>query len=180
MTSRYTLDVCLSCIYGLEGNAFNEISDHVDVVRWFSPTILHSTVNAILGTLPVLRHIYDLPFFPYALSEWFFKTFDTAVAYRQQSNQKPNDFLTYILSQQSSNGYSNKDLAGYASMFFLDAYETVSMMLAQTLYFLADKVACQNKLRNEIHSFLPSMDSNILEKLPYMDNIIDGIQLLFS
>lgn len=173
----------MSCIYGLEGNAFNAVSDHADLVEWFSPTIWNNAINAILSTFPVLSNIYKPSFFPYALTKWFYEIFDTAASYRQQFNQKPTDFLTFILACQSNSDYSNKESAAFASMFFFDAFETTSIMLAQALYHLADNVDCQRKLRNEIDAFLSSMDdgsSNIMEKMPYLDNVVHGKIVLVS
>lgn len=169
----------MSCIYGLEGNAFEpSFSHHGDLVRWFSPSIAKNLWNAILSTFPLLGRLYKPSFFPRALTNWYYDTFDVAATYREQSRSTQNDFLKFILSSRSDNDYSRSDLAAHASMIFFDAFETTSIILAQALYNLANHTESQQKLRNEIVDRLPSMarcSADIVQTMSYLDNVINGI-----
>lgn len=173
----------MNCIYGLEGNAFEQFSRHGDLVRWFSPSIAKNALKAVLSTFPLFERVYKPSFFPRVLSKWFYETFDAAAAYRKRSHSTQNDFLAFILSSQPDNGYSSADLAAHASMFFFDAFETTSIILAQALYHLANNADAQQTLRNEIADRSPSMarcSADDVQRMSYLDNVINGASVILT
>lgn len=172
----------MGSIYSLESSAFDVNSFHKDLVDWFSPSLLKNITNSILSSFPVLANIYEPSFFPYALTKWFYDTFNDAVSQRQQNKSfQPNNFLTFLLGCQSNYNHTNENLAAFAATFFFDAFETSSMMLAQALYNIANNKNCEEKLRAEIIEKFPlqnQISADDINKTPYLDNVING--LVFS
>lgn len=174
LTSRFTADIVMNCIYGLEGNHLV----HRNLVEWFSPSLAKNIMNAILSTFPFLTAAYKPSFFPSQLSQWFYDTMDMAVKYRTQNQLNRSDFLNFLLERRLVKGHTNKDLAAFAATFLFDGFETTSMVLAQALYHIAKNDHCQTELRADIFEHFsdgktPTTDT--INKMQYLDNIVNGM-----
>lgn len=164
----------MNCIYGLSANE----SIHGNLVRWFSPSLAKNVLNTVLSTFPILTCVYKPSFLPAQLTQWFYGIMDDAIKYRHQNHSIRNDFLNFLLERKQVKNHTDKDLAAFAATFLFDGFETSSMILAQALYHIAKSMQCQSKLRAEIIESLPteeSLTADAISKLPYLDNVVNGL-----
>lgn len=174
LTSRFTADTVMNCIYGFEAND----SIHSNLVEWFSPSLGKNILNVILSTFPILTCVYKPSFFPVQLTQWFYDVASDATIYRQQNQSHRNDFLNFLLERKHVKNYSNEDVAAMAAIFLFDGFETTSMILAQSLFWLAKNVQCQMELRAEIAQHFPQTEcptADTINGMQYLDNIVNGL-----
>lgn len=174
LTSRFTADTVMNCIYGLQAND----SIHSNLVEWFSPSLSKNIVNAILSTFPILTCIYKPSFFPTQLTKWFYDVASDAIMYRQQNQSKRSDFLNFLLERKHVKNYSNEDIAAFAAIFLFNGFETSSMILAQCLYWIAKNEQHQIKFRTEIFKHFPHGEcptADTINEMQLLDNIVNGL-----
>lgn len=174
MTSRFTADTVMNCIYGLEANDLL----HSSLVKWFSPSLAKNIFNVILSTFPILTCVYKPSFFPAQLTQWFYDVASDATMYRHQNQSKRTDFLNFLLQRKHVKNYTNEDIAAFTAIFLFDAFETTSMILAQSLYHIAKNEQCQIKLRDEISEHYPLGEcptADTINEMQYLDNIVNGL-----
>ncbi|XP_055298123.1 probable cytochrome P450 28a5 isoform X2 [Sitodiplosis mosellana] len=172
LTSRFTSDTVMNCIYGLEAND----SVHRSLVEWFSPSLTTNIVNVLLSTFPILTCVYKPSFFPTQLTQWFYDVMCDATKYRHQNQSNRNDFLNFLLERKHVKNYSNEDIAEFAAIFLFDGFETSSMILAQALYHIAKNEECQMRLRAEIFNHFPNDErptADAINEMQYLDNIVN-------
>lgn len=174
LTSRFTADTVMNCIYGLESND----SIHSNLVRWFSLSLGKNIANVALSTFPILSCVYQPSFFPHQLTKWFYDTMNIAMEYRQQNQLNRNDFLDFLLQRKQVKNHTNDDMVAFAATFLFDGFETTSMILAQSLYHIAKNDQYQNELRAEIIKYFPNgmeyATADTINELQYLDNIVKG------
>lgn len=166
----------MNCTYGLKVDG----TVHGKLVNWFSPSLAKNIGNVVLSTFPLLTGIYKPSFFPSEFTQWLYDTFNDAIAYRQQTQTHRGDFLNFLSERQQVKKHSNEDLAAFAATFLFDAFETVSIILAQALYHIAKNDHCQTELRDEILKHTSSSCGacstiDTISQMQYLDNIVNGM-----
>lgn len=173
LTSRFTADTVMNCIYGLEANDLI----HSSLVKWFSPSLVKNIVNVILSTFPIFTCVYKPSFFPAQLTQWFYDVASDATMYRHQNQSNRSDFLNFLLQRKHVKNYTNDDIAAFSAIFLFDGFETTSMILAQSLYHIAKNEQYQMKLRAEIFKHYPYDEcptADTINEMQYLDNIVNG------
>lgn len=176
ITAKFTADVICSVAYGLEANAIsNDKSEFLQVShKLFTPSYWKLWYITFKSVFPYLSKYYEMPFVTPEIEKYFIGLTEEAVQLRRQLTTKPDDYLNFLLRLKEKRNYSITDVAANTITFFLDAYETTSIILTHALYRLAQNPRCQTKLRQEIQDCNGNIDFEVLSNLEYLDHVYNG------
>lgn len=176
ITAKFTADVICSVAYGLEAHAMaNEKSEFLQVShKLFTPSYLKLWFITFKSVFPFLFKYYEMPFVTPIIEKYFINLTNEAVQLRQQLTTKPDDYLNFLLKLKEKRNYSITDVAANTITFFLDAYETSSIILTHALYRLAQNPHCQTKLRHEIQNYNGEFNFELISNLEYLDHVFNG------
>lgn len=171
-----------SVAYGLEANAIvDDNSEFLQVSRkLFTPSYWKLWFITFKSVFPFLFKYYEMPFVIPDIEKYFINLTNEAVHLRQQLSTKPDDYLNYLLRLKEKRKYSNTDVAANTITFYLDAYETSSIILTYALYRLAQNPHCQIKLRQEIQDFNGEFTYEIISNSEYLDQVFNGNYFCFK
>lgn len=116
-----------------------------------------------------------MPFLTRDVEKYFVNLTDAAIQIRNESNNQPDDYFNFVLKLKERRGLEVSDVTAHTITFFLDAYETSSIVLTHALYQLAKNPQCQRKLRSKLLDY-ESLDLNIISNLDYLDYVFNGRQ----
>lgn len=142
--------------------------------KLFTPSYLKLWFITFKSVFPYLFKYYELPFLTEEIEKYFLYLTNEAVQLRGQMSNKPDDFLNFVLKLREKRDFQISDVTAHTITFFLDAYETSSIILTHALYRLASNPHCQTKLRNELSEYKNAMDFDILSNLEYLDHVFNG------
>lgn len=173
---KFTADVICSVAYGLDANAladpqseFFEMSHNL-----FEPSWLKLWYITMSSVFPLLSRIYDMPFVAANIQNYFLNFTEQAIELRNGLPEKPDDYLNFLLKLKAKKGFGITDVAAHTTTYFLDAYETSSIVLTHALYRLAQKPRCQQKLRQEIATECAAgVDADVIGNLLYLDQVFN-------
>lgn len=179
ITAKFTADAISTVAYGLETNAIaDDTSDFLQVShKLFTPSYWKLWFITFKSVFPYLFKYYEMPFVTPDIEKFFINLTADAVQLRQQQAEKPDDYLNFLLKLKEKRNYGVTDVAANAITFFLDAYETSSIVLTHALYQLAKNPHCQAKLRQEIADCNGNIDFEVLSNLEYLDHVFNGIEI---
>lgn len=164
--------------YGLEANAIaDDKSEFLQVSRkLFTPSWWKLWFITFKSVFPYLFKFtnYEMPFVTAEIEKYFISLTNEAVQLRRQLSTKPDDYLNFLLKLQEKRNYGITDVTANTITFFLDAYETTSIILTHALYRLAQNPQCQTKLRQEIQNCNGNIDFEVLSNLEYLDHVFNG------
>lgn len=176
ITAKFTADVICSVAYGLQANAIeDDNSEFLHVAHKLFATsnwkLWFITFKAIF---PYFFKHYEMPFLASDVEQYFLNLTDQAINIRNQSVDKPDDYLNFLLKLKEKRNFETIDVAAHSITFFLDAYETSSIVLTHALYRLAQNTNCQMKLRQEIAECKENLSFDVLNNLKYLDQVFNG------
>lgn len=175
ITAKFTADVICSVAYGLDANAIaDDSSTFLQVSRkLFTPSYSKLWFITFKSLFPRLFTYYEMPFLKQDVEKYFVDLTDAAIRMRNESNDQPDDYLNFVLKLKERRGLEVSDVAAHTITFFLDAYETSSIILTHALYQLAKNPHCQRTLRSKLLDY-ESLDFNIINNLDYLDYVFNG------
>lgn len=142
--------------------------------KLFATSYLKLWFITFKAIFPYLFKFYELPFLADDVEKYFFKLTDRAINLRNESIEKPDDYLNFLLKLKKKRNLENVDVAQHSITFFLDAYETSSIILTHALYRLAQNKNCQIKLRQEIAECNGNINFDVISNLKYLDQVLNG------
>lgn len=165
-----------SVAYGLEANAIaDDNSEFLQVShKLFTPSYWKLWFITFKSVFPWLFRHYEMPFVTGDIEKYFINLTGQALDLRQQLTEKPDDYLNFLIKLKEKRNYQVTDVAANAITFFLDAYETSSIVLTHALYRLAQNPHCQQKLREEILDCGDNINFEVLSNLEYLDHVFNG------
>lgn len=133
ITAKFTADVICSVAYGLEANAIDdENSEFLHVAhKLFATSNWKLWFITIKALFPYLFQFYEMPFLAKDVEQYFLDVTDKAINLRNESGEKPDDYLNFLLKLKEKRNFKLVDVAAHSITFFLDAYETSSIVLTQ-------------------------------------------------
>ncbi|KAJ6635496.1 putative cytochrome P450 28a5 [Pseudolycoriella hygida] len=175
ITAKFTADVICSVAYGLEANAIeNNNSEFLRVAhKLFATSNWKLWFITFKSIFPYLFKYYEMPFLAADVEKYFLNLTDEAIRIRSQSVNKPDDYLHFLLKLKEKRNFQLNDVAAHSITFFLDAYETSSIILTHALYRLAKNENCQRKLRQEIAELNGDLSFDSLSNLSYLDQVFN-------
>lgn len=168
--------------YGLEANAIvDDRSEFLQVSRQlFTPSYWKLWFITFKSVFPFLFKHYEMPFVSPDVEKYFINLTIEAVQLRRQLDTKPDDYLNFLLKLKEKRNYGITDLAANTITFFLDAYETSSIILTHALYRLAQNPHCQTKLRRELQDCKGNIDFEVISNLTYLNQVFNGENIIYS
>lgn len=133
ITAKFTADVICNVAYGLEANAIDDKdSEFLHVAHKLFATsnwkLWFITVKAIF---PSIFKWYEMPFLASDVEQYFLGLTERAISLRNESADKPDDYLSFLMKLKEKRNLATVDVAAHSITFFLDAYETSSIVLTQ-------------------------------------------------
>lgn len=173
---KFTADVICSVAYGLEASAIaDDNSEFLQMSRkLFTPSYLKLWFITFKSVFPYLFKYYEMPFLSAEIEKYYVSLTDEAIKLRQQLANKPDDYLSFLLRLQEKRDLPLMDVAAHTITFFLDAYETSSIVLTHALYRLAKNPRVQTKLREEVLDCKENINFEVLSGLEYLDQVFNG------
>ncbi|KAL0266932.1 UNVERIFIED_CONTAM: hypothetical protein PYX00_009337 [Menopon gallinae] len=173
--SRFMTEVVAKCAFGIEGNSFKEEKPQMHSVgkSIFAPSKKQSFMFMIIFFLPVLNKIFKFRIVPSNVSEFFNSVLKDIIVYRQNNNVDRNDLVNYLIelkrkslevekgnvqSDLIKRPYTDEDVLAGCVMFFVEAFETSSLLMSHILYQLAMNKDVQDRLRAEINEEMKKGD----------------------
>lgn len=185
MAAKYTADVVSSCIYGIDSKAF---TDEKSIIRQmgtalFEPNaklLIYFTITMIF---PFITKFYTMPLVSKETETFFTQLMKDAIKIRENTGEQRDDYLDYLLELKKKKNISDLDMAAHTITFFLDGFETSSIVIAHILHLLATHPNVQERLRTEIHDLMEKNNTNTItfdniSDMVYLDQVFNG-KLLF-
>ncbi|XP_044730073.1 cytochrome P450 6k1-like [Chrysoperla carnea] len=183
VSQKYTIDVIVSAAYGIEANSFtNEKAAFSSIGKVIFTYSLKRSVELISYFFaPLLVKLFNFKFFGDEATQFFRSVFWTAIKERELNYVKRPDLIEALIAlknkgtledspavgdlgtmNNSKKLSSNKDtiklegdiLVAQAAVFFAAGFETSSLAISFTLYFLSYNPEIQIKLRKEIQTVI--------------------------
>ncbi|KAJ8949550.1 hypothetical protein NQ314_008179 [Rhamnusium bicolor] len=192
----YSTDIIGSCAFGLDCNSFKEPNSPFRVYgkRAFFQNTIETIRNIFSLNYPNIARALHLRAFPKDVTNFFKKTVEDTIAYREKNNVTRKDFLQLLIEvmnkkvpnghQGDGNTLTMDEVAAQSFVFFLAGFETSSTTATFALYSLATHPEIQDKLREEIHRVLERHNDQItydsLSEMKYMKQVIDGEDVIIE
>ncbi|XP_055710227.1 probable cytochrome P450 28d1 [Phlebotomus papatasi] len=177
MSAKFTTDVVSSCIFGIDAGSFAgdkaPIREMGKKIMDFSPRLMLYFI--LVQLIPSLRKIYKITFVEKVVEKFFVSIMKDAIDLRKKNNVDRNDYLHYLLELQERKNLSELDMVAHAITFFVDGFETSSIVLSFALYQLAKHKEAQDKLRQEIKETLEKhgeINFDVVNEMPYLEQVV--------
>lgn len=176
ITAKFTADVICTVAYGLEGNSIDD--EHSEFLfmahKLFATSNLKLWFITFKAIFPYIFKFYELPFLAPDVEKYFLNLTEKAINLRNKGVEKPDDYMSFLLKLKEKRNFEVVDVAAHSITFFLDAYETSSIVLTHALYRLAQNKNCQIKLRQELADCNGNLSFDVISNLKYLDQVLNG------
>ncbi|KAL7740699.1 hypothetical protein ACLKA6_000065 [Drosophila palustris] len=165
MSLRFTSEVVTDCVLGLKAESFSD------------------------RPAPITNHIqsfFKLRVVPIKTEEFFIDLMQNAINARRAqlaASQKFErvDFLDYILQLAKKRNLDKRQVTAHTMTFLLDGFETTAGVLSHLLLLLGRDQQVQERLREEIKSYINDqgiIEFNKLNELPFLEAcMLESIRL---
>lgn len=111
---------------------------------------------------------------------------ESNLKFREKNKIVRNDFLDILKALKNKPGeykFTDEDIVAHAAGFFVDGFETSSVILSFAIYEIAANINVQEKLRNEIEEICKKRNGDItyedVQEMNYLDCVVKGITLIY-
>uniref|UniRef100_A0A1L8E4E5 Putative cytochrome n=1 Tax=Nyssomyia neivai TaxID=330878 RepID=A0A1L8E4E5_9DIPT len=177
LAAKFTTDVVSSCIFGIDAGSFvdekPEIREMGRRLTEFTPKIIFYFL--LVQLIPSIRNVAKLSFSDKISEKFFINIMRDAIDLRQKSKNDRADYLHYLLELREKKNLTDVDLVGHAITFFVDGFETSSIVLSFALYELAKYPETQKKLRQEIRDVIQKhgdISFEVIHEMPYLEMVV--------
>ncbi|KAL6255993.1 hypothetical protein P5V15_013228 [Pogonomyrmex californicus] len=182
LTSKFTVDVIGSCVFGIEMNALKEENNQFQKMgRRIFRTTLKSFLKNIFKEIPWLYQHIGYILDDHVVTKFMTNLTRENIEYRKQNNIRRHDFIDTLIDFKDNpeklgiNDITDELVAAQAFVFFAAGFETSSTTMSNAMYELAKNQSIQEKVREEIKEVLKSSNGEILyddiKKMSYLDKI---------
>lgn len=177
LAARFTTDVVSSCIFDTDAKSFTD--DGEAVIRKMGKDMLASDWKAVVYFIlififPFLRNFWKISLINKESENFFTNLMEEAVKYRQTNKIDRADYLNFLIQLKGKKNLTSLDMAAHGVTFFLDGFETSSIVIAYAFYELAKNKLAQEKLRKEIKEYTIThgkIDYDVINEMPYLDQV---------
>ncbi|RUS72065.1 hypothetical protein EGW08_020180 [Elysia chlorotica] len=202
MMSRVTMDTIASTGFGLDIDTVNQPDNDFfkHAQAFINPNIGLFLVSMVVPLLGKLLSSVGVKFISQKSSDFFKNVVEAALRERKESENAGqfNDFLDLVINAEEKEegdtdekakvmrSLSHDEILGQALLFILAGYDTVSSVLAFTLFLLALHPEHQRRVQEELDSkfgdtdledWVPDYEG--VQSLPYLDQCINEAMRLF-
>lgn len=177
LAAKFTTDSVSSCVFGAQANSF---SDNEAIIRQMGTRIVAPTTKtfiymAISSIFPVIRKIWKYSFVPKDVSEFFVKIMKDAIDFRMDEGSNGRaDYLNYLMELKKHKNLKDIDLASHGITFFVDGFDTSSVVMAHACYEIGRNLKVQEKLRDEINEYIKNngkLNFDLINEMPYLNQV---------
>ncbi|KAJ3642767.1 hypothetical protein Zmor_025523 [Zophobas morio] len=177
---RFTLNSVGACAFGLDAKCFEEDNPEFKQIgdRFLVPEGFQAVKAFLIRMIPVLRKMVSFRITPKDVEEKLTNIVRQTLRYREDNNIVRNDFMHILYQMTKTNSdFKEVDATAHAAGFFVEGYETSSVVMHFLLYELAANRKVQLKLRQEIDKAFEENDDTLpyeeLQKLVYLDAVFN-------
>ncbi|KAK6642293.1 hypothetical protein RUM44_014016 [Polyplax serrata] len=189
--ARYTAEIAARCALGIQGDNFKEPTAEMHEMgkTIFQSDTMNNLKFILFVVLPRISKLLGLKMVSSKVYAFFNGILRDVIVYRQNNHEVRNDFVQFLLdvkkkSLDVANGvvksethtkvYTDQDVLAGCIMFFVESFETTSLLLTHILYFLAKHKHIQDKVRKEAEEALRTGELTFekLNELPYLNSVL--------
>ncbi|XP_054261599.1 cytochrome P450 6k1-like [Macrosteles quadrilineatus] len=178
LATLFSMDIVSDTVFGISSNCF---SDQEAPFRKFGDIMMKEQLQTWWKTLiiqffPHLKKLFGFALLPPVVCKYLEEVVQEVIAYRKNNGISRNDLFQFVLKKESGDF---KEVMHFATTFFIEGFETASMVASSTIYELAMNPDVQEKLYDEVKSMYnenEDIDYETVTNSPYLDNIIQESQ----
>uniref|UniRef100_A0A1B0D380 Cytochrome P450 n=1 Tax=Phlebotomus papatasi TaxID=29031 RepID=A0A1B0D380_PHLPP len=177
MSAKFTTDVVSSCIFGVDAGSFAggnaPIREMGKRILNFSPRLM--LYFLLVQLVPAFKKFFKISLVEKVVETFFVGIMKDAIDLRKRNKIDRTDYLHYLLELQERKKLTELDMVAHAITFFLDGFETSSIVLSFTLYELAKNKDVQDKLRSEIRETIKKhgeITFDVVHEMPYLEQVV--------
>lgn len=173
VTIRYSTEVISNCAFGVNFNCFvterNLFAHHAHNI--FPKSYMGTFKGFTYIFLPQLVKIFKYQFFDDTSCDFFYSFFLDLIEQRRNLNIKRYDLIDILedLKKENCEKYDQKRLLSQAISFLAVGHETLSSIVALTIYHLSMNDKIQTRLRDEINDVIEHYGDITPESLADME-----------
>jgi len=179
ISAKYTTQNVIKCGFSMDAKCFEDGKSEFREIgkKWFTPSFLSALKFMLYPVLPswLLQNI-PISLMPREVEAWFTKIVKENKESRKANGVHSNDILQSLLDIQEKQNSTDVELAGHALSVFFEGFETSSTVLSFTLYELARRPDCQQRVYEEIMEVLEAHDKEltyeILLEMTYLESVV--------
>nr|UYA98611.1 cytochrome P450 CYP6MS5 [Sitophilus zeamais] len=182
--ARFTTDIIASCAFGIESNCLDEAENEF---RKYGKKVFEPTTWRVFVMNGLPKFLLDLCFnlgfhaFPKEINEFFTKTVQDTIRYREESKVIRKDFMHLLLQMKNqkdkADSITEDEIIAQCFVFFAAGYETSSTTTTFALLELCQDQEIQDKLRAEIKDVLERHDGKItydaIMEMTYLEMVLN-------
>lgn len=136
----------------------------------------------LIQVFPFITKIFKMSLIPKKIETFFTQLTNDAIKLRETSGVERDDYLGYLLQLRKKKNLAPVEVAAHTLTFFLDGYETSSVVIAHCLYQLAANEGYQQRVRAEINESVKqhgSVTYDSIGEMKYLDQVFHGEHIYF-
>lgn len=177
LAAKFTTDVVSKCGFGIEAKSFDEADCFIrkmgtGITSFGTITYIYLAVTSIF---PIVRKFWKRSLVSKSTEQFFVQIMKDGIDYRINSNIDRADYLNYLIQIKKQKNLEDIDLAAHGISFFVDGFDTSSLVIAHTLYEIGRNSKVQEKLRDEINEYTKNhgkIDVDHINEMPYLNQVV--------
>nr|ARO50440.1 cytochrome P450 [Chironomus tentans] len=197
LANRFTVDIISSVAFGMEANTLND--EHEELINIFREVFGEDGPSMFffffVMAFPKLAKTLRLRQFSKRLSDFFINVVGRNIKYREDNNDKRNDFLNMLIQLKNKGSIDGEfstetkkltlnEVLAQCFLFFLAGSDTSSTTISFALTQLAFNIDMQEKLRAEILE--KTKDNNgvisyeTLHEMTYLNQVVSETLRMYT
>lgn len=112
----------------------------------FEPNVKLIVYILLFRAFPFIQKIYQMPFVSKRVESFFVQLMEDAIKLRNDQNIERDDYLNYLLQLKKKKNLPNIDIVAHTMTFFLDGFETSSIVIAHVIIMHSFHRQCYLKI----------------------------------
>lgn len=172
-----------NCIYGIDSKS---LSDEPSELREMGQAIFQLPIDVLTyfslrDLFPFITKVYKMTMASKKVERFFDHLTRDAIQLRKDGNIQRDDFLNYLIQLRQKKNLEDIAVTAHAMTFFLDGYETSSMVIANIVNQMIHCPEVQKRLRKEITDVVAEGETITFEQIQemeYLDQVFHGMLLM--
>ncbi|XP_055692985.1 probable cytochrome P450 28a5 [Lutzomyia longipalpis] len=185
MCAMYGSDIISSCIFGSDDGALSSgripIRESGNKICPTSSKIKYFIL--LIQMIPSLKGIFKISIVDKSVEKYFVNLLKKAIELRKKSKINRMDYLSYLIELQTKKNLTILEMTSHCVSFFIEGFETSSLILTFALYHLGRNPDVQTKLRTEIEETIAkhgSISFEVAQEMPYLEQVLMETLRLYS
>lgn len=179
LCAKYTGEIVANAAFAMEGQSFEDNPHKLAFTKLaptiFEPSFINSVKQALFFFLPSIAELFKVTFLDKKAEAYFRENLKAIVKERRQSNTIQNDFLQFCVDANTDENIDG--IIADVIIFYLDTYETTSIVSSFLFYYISRNKDVQDKLRKHIREVLEPTKGVItyesLKGMNYVEQVLN-------